>query len=222
MKIYQFPSLYIHSEITDYKMTFVQESPEFKIHTDSCYCFRCGARNEALIDSYAFRYGHGGTNLKGLEWSNFNKMTGSGLTTKCSSCNDIIYRIRILEERSPTIKSAKLQKKPVQDIGYFARARQIEEISMFGSENVTKVGSGPKPVPTSEVPVKDYLTGSLKSITYHQPPSIRIYCPVCSATAQWQRSERPSEANLFCRHCQLQYKAETYDNRPFQNVLLNR
>ncbi len=199
---------------------FVTESPEFKTFVDSCYCFQCGAKNEALLDSYTYRYGSGGNNLKGLVWNNFNKMTGKGLTTKCS-CSDVIYRIKIVEEDSPTIKSAKLKKEPIQDIGYYARKRQIEEISMFGSENVAQVGSSPKAVPKPDVPITNYYTGSLKSITYYPPsPNVRVYCPVCSATASWQPSLRPSEANLYCRHCQLQFKAETVNNQPFTNVLV--
>ncbi len=190
---------------------FVTESPEFKTLVDSCYCFQCEAKNEALLDSYTYRYGSGGNNLKGLVWNNFNKKTGKRLTTKCSHCSDIIYRVKIIEEDSPTIKSAKLKNEPIQDIGYYARKRQIEETSMFGADNVVQVGSGPKAVPKPDVPITNFYTVSLKSITYYYPlpsPNVRVYCPVCSATGSWQPSLRPSEANLFCRHCQLQFKGD--------------
>lgn len=170
---------------------FVTESPEFQTFVDRCYCVFCGAKNQALLDRYTYRYGNvHGNNIKGLDWNNFNKMEGSGLTTKCS-CNDIIYRVRILEEISPTIKSAKLQKKPLMDIGYYARMREAQEVVLFGAENKVKVGSGPKPVPKSEIPITNYFTGSLRSITYRPPPqpTVRTYCPVCSATARMQPSQ---------------------------------
>ncbi len=151
-------------------------------------------------------------------------MEGSGLTTKCSSCNDIIYRVWIVEENSPTIRSAKLKKEPVMDIGYYARQREIQEILLFGSENKTKIGSGPKPVPKTDVVhhqavvTTNFLSGSLRTIwppQQPQPTIRRIFCPVCSATARMQPRLRPSEANLFCRYCQLQFGPKALTIDPF-------
>ncbi len=216
-----------------YKMTsFIQEFNDGsglvgsnKLYTDSCYCVFCGGKNEALLDRYVYKYGNShGNNLKGLDWNNFNKMSGSGLTTKCSCCSDVIYRIKIIEENSPTIRTAKLKKEQIMDIGYYARMRDTQEIVLFGADNKVKVGSGPKPVLKSDVPVtNNYYTGSLRSITYKPPtqPTVKVFCPVCSATARLQPSLRPSEANLFCRHCQLQFRAESVNGQPFANVLIH-
>ena len=212
--------------------SFVQQSPEFQTFTDSCYCVFCGAKNEALLDRNVYKYGNvHGNNLKGLDWNNFNRMEGNGLTTKCS-CSDIIYRVRIIEEDSSTIRTAKLKKEPIHDIGYYARTRDAQEVVLFGAENKVKIGSGPKPVPNADVVAQitnnnDYYTGSLRSITYNpsspsSQPTIRMYCPVYSATARLQPSLRPSEAKLFCRHRGLQFKAESVDNWPFANILLNK
>ncbi len=109
---------------------------------------------------------------------------------------------------SPAIRIAKLKKEEVQDIGYYARKQELEEILLVGAANKVAVGSGPKPVPVADVQVTNYYTGSLKSITYRppSPQTVGAYCPVRNAAARWQRSDRPSEANLFCRHCQLQFR----------------
>ncbi len=151
-------------------------------------------------------------------------MRNRGLTTKRESCGGIIHRIKTVEEDSPTIRTAKLKKEQVKDIEYYARVHEFKEVILFGAENRVKVGSGPKPVPKADLSITNYFIGSLKSITYHPPasPIVRVYCPVCSATARWQRSDRSSEANLFCRYCQLQFRAETIDNIPLANVLLNK
>ncbi len=110
-------------------MSFVEQSPEFKIHVDSIYCFTCGTKPESLLDGYTYKYDQArGCNLKGLEWHNKNPIVGNGLTTQCPNCDDTTYRVRVDDEhQSPLIRSARAQNKFAGDILYYTEQHELYE-----------------------------------------------------------------------------------------------
>ncbi len=138
-------------------MTFVGQSPEFKTHVDSIYCFICGTKSEALLDGYTYRYGQTpGCKLKGLEWHNKNPIVGNGLTTQCPNCDDTTYRVRVDDEhQSPLIRSAKMHNNFVGDILYYVKQHELyEKLEEYGSHREgVPIGTIADTKPTPVTPI---------------------------------------------------------------------